>query len=198
MDSRSKPEKPGGRVVPMRRHPRARAFEAWCRRQGIRPGEPTPAIVSPSLCLFRWDYMTARLKGVGRISVPHLETSREAFCFNVRRCFAVRSGDCGYDFYDAGEDRFLAQRELIHCPHCAEMHLLLEVTQAADLGLLDVRRRRDRAFRWRVRDHRKDLNFKQFPAIPRERIEFTGIGPFLKSQLKPEKARKVARQRKAS
>jgi len=54
MDSESKTKKrTGGRLVPMRRHPRARAFEAWCRRQGIRPGEPTPAVVSPSLGLHR-------------------------------------------------------------------------------------------------------------------------------------------------
>ena len=54
MDSESKTKKlTGGRLVPMRRHPRARAFEAWCRRQGIRPCEPTPAVVSPSVGLHR-------------------------------------------------------------------------------------------------------------------------------------------------
>jgi hypothetical protein len=175
------------------------SFDSWCRRQGLGPDDPTPAIVSPSMPAEKWQYETAQMKlHVGRGSVPSLRTDRQAFCLRQRRVFAVNPGNCWYDFYVRDRDRrevLACWREFIKCPHCPGTHILVSLRDAALLNLVDAKiTREDRRFFTRFA--RPQIQFKKFPVIPREHFN-SFLGSYW---LKPEKGGKAtpAAARKAA
>jgi hypothetical protein len=162
------------------------SFDSWCRRQGLGPDDPTPAIVSPSIRQ-EWQYETKPVKlRVGRGSVASLRTDRQAFCLRRRRVFPVNPGDCWYDAYapNAWREQLVSWREFIKCPHCPDTHLLLRLRDAMLLDLIDVKIGRDdrRLFAPLAK---AQIQFKKFPAIARERLNFM-MGSYW---LKPEKER---------
>jgi hypothetical protein len=113
------------------------SFDFLCRRAGISPGDPTPAVSSPWSDQGWTESYSVNVKGSA--TMPVLTTTVEVFCLRMGRRFkvggtAIRAERYQYWKYDS--DAPLASRNLVACKHCSDTHQLLSAWQAASFGFL--------------------------------------------------------------
>jgi len=119
---------------------RTESFDSLCRRAGISPGDPTPAVSSRGGSSDWGSSEEAHFispKESGE-TMPRLTTTLEVFCLRTGRKFKVRETAIKVERYQRWkhDSEVLYSRDLVACKHCSDTHQLLSTWQAASFAFL--------------------------------------------------------------